>query len=156
MHVYCRRHGIERFCVEHCGMQQCETLLRKSSDLTQLKLSMCDMKTIAISIANTRDSQDDHICIALTDGPDDDGNTYVLRISPDNAKTILGHTSRVTHLTFHYIESMYTDIIVTHVLPDPAWLVGNNERPCLPNASPRVSTYVLRILMMLCDTISSQ
>lgn len=149
MHVYCRRHVIERFCVEHEGMNNWETLLRETFNMP---MSMCEIKSIMI----TKESTDDNVCIALTDGADEDGMTYVLKISYDNARKILGQvdTKRVTHLTFHYIESMYTDIIVTHVLPNDSWRAGHDEHPCLPNASPPVSVDVLRILRMIRDVMS--
>lgn len=152
MHVYCRRYVIGRFCVEHKGMQNCETLLREAFQLMDLSMSMCEMKSILI----TRESPDDHVCIALTDGPDDDGFTYVLKISLDHIRDILSQINeRVTHLTFHYIECMSTDTIVTHVPPNPSWWVGHDERPCLPNASPSVSVGVFRTLLLIREMISA-
>lgn len=152
MHVYCRRHVIERFCVEHKGMQNCETLLREAFQPMDMSMSMCEMKSIMI----TSQCPGNHVCIALTDDPDDDGNTYVLRISLDHVGDILGQINgRATHLTFDYIDRMSTDIIVTHVLPNPSWWVGHDELPRLPNASPPVSVDVIRILRMIRETVSA-
>jgi len=146
MHVYCRRYAIGRFCVEHQGMQGCKTLLREAFQHMNMSMSTCEMKSVII----TKESPDDHVCVALTDGPDEDGNTYVLKLSPDHVRNILGHIDeRVTHLTFHYIECMSTDMIVTHVPPNPSWWVGHDERPCLPNASPPVSVDTFHILKMI-------
>lgn len=146
MHVYCRRYAIERFCVEHEGMQECETRLREAFHPMDVSMRMCEMKSIII----TKECPDNHVCIALTDGPDEDGNTYVLKLSLDHVRDILGQIDeRVTHLTFHYIECMSTDMIVTHVPPNSSWWVGHDERPCLPNASPPVSVDTFHILKMI-------
>jgi hypothetical protein len=150
MHVYCRRHVIGRFCVEHEGMQECETRLRDAFHPTDMSMRMCEMKSIMI----TRESPDNHVCIALTDGPDDNGNTYVLKLSLDHVRDILRQIDEgVTHLTFHYIECMSTDMIVTYISPNPSWRVGHDERPCLPNSSPPVSVDVFRILQMIREMV---
>ena len=148
MHVYCRRYAIGRFCVEHEGMQASTALLCEAFQ----SMSRCETKSIII----TKEFPDDHVCIALTNGPDDDGNTYVLKLSLDHVRDILGQIGeRVTHLTFHYIESMSTDMIVTHVPPNPSWCVGHDERPCLPNVSPPVSVVTLHILRTIREMVSA-
>ena len=38
MYVYCRRYVIGRFCVEHKGMQECETRLREAIHTTNMSM----------------------------------------------------------------------------------------------------------------------
>lgn len=151
MHVYCQRYAIERYCVEHSGMQNCSDLLNNAFKKEHMQMTICEMKSIILT------NQSLCVCIALTDGTDDEGFTYLLRFTVNEAKKILCEIDRRTrHLMFHYIECMSKDLIVTYIEPNSVWLVGSDQKPSLPNTSPYISVDIFRMLIILCEEKSKE
>ena len=144
MHVYCRRYRTERYCVEHEGMQ---TLQEQISNIHSDTVTPCEFKSLAF----TSKCDTDHICVALSNATEttDSGFTYVLKIPYDDVDVVireLGNANTTLHI--HYIESMASNIMTTHVAPNKSWLVGANDRPCLPNSAV-ISSDAFRTLSII-------
>ena len=151
MHIYCRRFVIERYCVEHSGMQNCSDLLDETFKNVNMQMTICETKSIIFT------NQGFHVCVALTNGSDDDGFTYLLQFTVEQATKILCEIDRYTrYLVFHYIESMSKDLIVTYIEPNNVWLAGSDEKPSLPNTSPYISVDIFKMLIILCKQKSKK
>ena len=125
-HVYCKRYVTERFVVEYSG--QLDVLGEGLDGLAEMTL--VERQSCVFTLLNPQDS----VVIALQEI--DPYEIYVLKMPPEDARVVLYELQglEASRVTFHYIERMTPNIIVTYVAPDSGWLVNTPVRDgCAPN-----------------------